>query len=389
MVAASPFPYPQGSQVLIGQLAAAMRRRGHQVRLVTYQCGLGQSPAGVQIQRIRTIRGLATTQAGPSWRKPLLDLLLAGELLQVARRWQPDVVHTHNFEGLLAALFVRWLTGMPVVHHIHNAMGLELHTYFGSRLGRWLGGIVGRWVDARLLRRADYCIVLKEAAVVYFRQRDVTRLQVIPPGIDFEPGDAARARARQHLGDRPLILYSGNLDRYQDLDLLLRAFERVAAARTDACLVLSTNAAPYRWQAQVRAMGLERQIVVSQTDDFDAVRDLLAAADVAVCPRTVCLGFPIKLLNYMAAGKAIVASAGSACGLRHLENGWVVDDGDAAGIAQAIITLLEDRDLAHRLGERARQTAQTEYTWERSAVAIEAIYEQVVRDFAPHKRRQR
>ena len=110
-------------------------------------------------------------------------------------------------------------------------------------------------------------------------------------------------------------------------------------------------------------------------------------ADVAVCPRTVCLGFPIKLLNYMAAGKAIVASAGSACGLRHLETGWLVADGDAEGFAAAILALLDDPALAHRLGERARHTAQTEHTWDRAASAIEEIYEQVGRvGTRPHGR---
>jgi glycosyltransferase involved in cell wall biosynthesis len=205
MVAASPFPYPQGSQVLIGQLAIALRRRGHQLRLVAYHSGRGQPPQGIEIGRIRAVPGLHATEAGPSWQKPVLDLLLARLLLQLVGQWQPDVIHTHNFEGLLAALFVRWRTGVPVVHHVHNAMGLELHTYFRSRLGRWIGGVVGRWVDAHLPRRANYCILLNDAAAGYFRQRGVDRLRVVPPGVDFEAG--AASRARQALGDGPLVLW--------------------------------------------------------------------------------------------------------------------------------------------------------------------------------------
>jgi glycosyltransferase involved in cell wall biosynthesis len=379
MVAASPFPYPQGSQVLIGQLAAALQRRGHRVQLVTYHFGIGQAPEGVVVHRSRPLPGGRPVQARPSWQKPLLDLLLAGELLRTVRRCRPDVLHTHNFEGLLAALFVRCLTGVPVVYHVHNAMGLELHTYFGSRLGRWAGGVVGRWVDAHLARRADYCIVLTQAAVGYFQQRGVERLGLIPPGIDLGPGSAAAVRAQWGAG--PLVLYSGNLDRYQDLDLLLRAFRLVAGARPDARLVFSTNGAPDECRALAGELGLGRQLFFVRADDFYVTRGLLAAADVAVCPRLICLGFPIKLLNYMAAGVAIVASAGSACGLRHLENGWVVADGDAAGMASAmaaaILALLDDPALARRLGEQARETAQRDYGWERAAAAIEDVYKQV------------
>jgi 1,2-diacylglycerol 3-alpha-glucosyltransferase len=376
MVAASPFPYPQGSQVLIGQLAAALRRRGQAVRLVTYHCGIGQPPTGLQVQRIRPFASLGPVQARPSWQKPLLDLLLTWELLRLVRSWQADVMHTHNFEGLLAALFVRRWTGVPVVYHIHNAMGLELHTYFRRQVGRWAGGVVGRGVDAHLPRRADHCIALNARAAEYFERRGVEQLSVIPPGINFEPGDATRARLA--LGHGPLVLYSGNLDHYQDLDLLLVAFGLVADARPKARLLFSTNAVPAEWRARAEAAGIGRQTVFIQADEFDTARDLLAAADVTVCPRTTCLGFPIKLLNYMAAGKAIVASQGSAYGLRHLENGWVVDDGDVEGMARAIVALLDDPALAGRLGESARRTVRREYTWDRAVDAIQDVYQQVI-----------
>jgi glycosyltransferase involved in cell wall biosynthesis len=346
------------------------------VRLLAYPSGLGQLPEDMDVHRIRALPGLTQTEPGPSWHKPFLDLLLAAALLRMVRQWEPDLMHAHNFEGLLVAQYVRRCTGVPVIYHVHNAMGLELHTYFRSRLGRWVGGVVGRWVDAHLTHRASYCILLNEAAVGYFRQWSVERWRVVPPGIDFEPGDALLAR--RHLGGGPLVLYSGNLDRYQDLDLLLRAFRLVLVSCPEARLVFSTNSQPGPLQARARALGLGPQTVFTFAPDFRTARDLLAAADVAVCPRTVCLGFPIKLLNYMAAGRAIVASAGSACGLHHLDNGWVVDDGDVEAMGAAIAELLHDQALARRLGERARETAENEYTWDRAVDAIEEIYEQTV-----------
>jgi glycosyltransferase involved in cell wall biosynthesis len=376
MVAASPFPYPQGSQVLISQLAQALQRRGHSLRVVTYHTGVGPAPGNLEIRRIPAVPGMGRIQAGPSWRKPLLDLLLLRELLGMVRAWRPDLVHTHNFEGLLAALPVRRLTGVPVVHHVHNAMALELHTYFASRFGRWLGRSVGRWIDGTLTKSADRCIVLNEAALGYFERRGVAGLRFMPAGVDYEPGQGDRAR--QRLGDGPMIAYSGNLDPYQDLDLLLEAFRQVVDVHPGARLVLSTNADPGEWRTQAKALGLGDQVVFDRADDFGPVRDLLAAADVAVCPRQTCLGFPIKLLNYMAAGQAIVVAEGSACGLRHLEDAWVVDNGTSAGMAEGISALLEDPYLAQRLGKQARQRAREEFAWARIAVDVEEVYEETV-----------
>jgi glycosyltransferase involved in cell wall biosynthesis len=104
---------------------------------------------------------------------------------------------------------------------------------------------------------------------------------------------------------------------------------------------------------------------------------LLAAADVAVCPRIACFGFPIKLLNYMAAGKAIVVARGSAKCISHLEDGLVAGD-DAGMIAEGILRLLRDSELAHRLGEAARHTVESRYRWSHAVRRVERCYDRLV-----------
>jgi glycosyltransferase involved in cell wall biosynthesis len=301
--------------------------------------------------------------------------------LELVRREGIQIVHTHNFEGLLVGLAVRWRTGVPVVYHVHNLMAPELHTYFDSRLGQWTGRVVGRWVDRHLPRRADCCIALSAEAASALRGLGVPveKVRQVPPGIAFdvdgEAGDGATLRARHGLGDGPLVLYAGNLDRYQDIDLLLRAFRRVAAARPGVRLILASHPESEPYRALAASIALERGVHLITLADLVELDDLLRISDVVVSPRTVCFGFPIKLLNYMAAGKAIVASVGSAQGIRHGENGWVVPNGDVEAFAQAILTLIDDRALADRLGRNARRAANQTYTWARVVVEIEKIYE--------------
>jgi glycosyltransferase involved in cell wall biosynthesis len=312
-----------------------------------------------------------------------LDLLLARELLKVLRRKRVDVIHTHNIEGLLIGLFARCRTGVPVVYHVHNLMGPELHTYFDSRLGRWIGRVVGRWVDRYLPQRADCCIALSSKAARELRELGVSRERIwgIPPGIAFDgrrgvddPERGAVLGAGYGLESGPMVLYTGNLDRYQDIDLLLEAFQRVASQRSNVQLVIATHSDNgFRHKRAARA-GLWRGVHLIVLRDLAALHDLLNMSDVVVSPRTVCFGFPIKILNYMAAGKPIVASEGSAQGLRHMENGWVVPNGDKEAFAQAILTLLEDRTLAHRLGANAQETAAQAYTWDRAVGGLENMY---------------
>src|SRR5262249_56383095 len=86
----------------------------------------------------------------------------------------------------------------------------------------------------------------------------------------------------------------------------------------------------------------------------------------------------MKLLNYMAAGKAIVACAGSAKGLVDGVTGRVVPDEDVAGFASAVVALLRDPAARARLGSAARQAVESREAWDRVLDRIESIYRQGV-----------
>jgi glycosyltransferase involved in cell wall biosynthesis len=112
--------------------------------------------------------------------------------------------------------------------------------------------------------------------------------------------------------------------------------------------------------------------------DFATVRDLIQVADLALCPRREWSGFPMKLLNYMAAGKAVVVSAGSAKAVEDGRNGVVVSDDGPVAYAQAILALLADGRRCRLLGAAARRTVEDEYGWERVIDQVEATYHTVM-----------
>ncbi len=381
MVAASPFPLPQGSQVLIAGLAEALKQRGHQICIVAYPTGRDSPRLSVPVQRTRAFF-YRRLNPGPSLSKPLVDLLLARRVLALARRQRPDLLHAHNFEGLLVALWVRRRTGTRVVYHLHNLMEPELPAYFRFSPLAWLARHVGRWVDQTLPRRADACILLSPETLTRLASLRLPagRVHLVPPGVDLprQFSDPAAVRRLWGLGPGPLVLYSGNFDRYQDLDFLLRAFRHVHGACPDARLVLVTHGGvETRRRQAIRQVGGPAVQLLSVTG-WEEMVDLLASCDLAVSPRQECWGFPIKVLNYMAAGRPVVAAAGSAQGLRHMETAWVVPNGDEEAFAQAVITLLHDRDLATRLGRAARREAEERFSWPACAQAVEQVYRKVL-----------
>ena len=136
VVAACPFPSLRGSQVLVRELAEGLAHGGHAVHVVTYPTAQHLAPVErIAIHRVRKLPGLWTAHPF-GWQKVVLDLLLAWTLLGVVRRERIEVIHAHNVEAPLVAFLVRWLTGVPVVYHAHNALADELPCYFRARAAR-------------------------------------------------------------------------------------------------------------------------------------------------------------------------------------------------------------------------------------------------------------
>jgi len=188
--------------------------------------------------------------------------------------------------------------------------------------------------------------------------------------------EAATIRARFGFGERPVLLYTGNVDGYQNLELLLASIGVVRRTIGDALLVLGTHATPRDLPSYLRRLPPGVRLVTA--GDFATVRDLIQVADLTLCPRREWSGFPMKLLNYMAAAKAVVVSAGSAKAVRHGVNGVIVDADGPDTFAAAILELLRDPGRRRQLGAAARRTVEDEYGWGRVIDQVETTYRTVL-----------
>ena len=310
------------------------------------------------------------------WQKVVLDVLLAGVLWRVVRQQRIEVIHAHNLEAPLVAFLVRWLTGVPVVYHAHNALTDELPCYFGPAGLRRAARAVGAGLDRLLARTADHTIALSDRLAAYLAARGAAgRISAIAPAAARLAGSEASARRERP----PLVMYGGNLDPYQDLDCLLHGFARLRAVEPQARLVLVTHAAAHpKTVARAARLAGQPGVTVQIVNSFAAAMRALAGADVLVCPRTSWSGFPIKVLNYMVLGRPIVHARASAHALEDGVTGLLYDDGDAGALAKALLRVVRDPALAAQLGRQARVVARERFAAARALARLSAVYEQVI-----------
>ncbi|NQZ96304.1 MAG: glycosyltransferase family 4 protein [Myxococcales bacterium] len=364
IVGAFPFPLAQGSQVFARDQARALQAAGADVSLLCYGRGEGAEPDNLRVLRISRAVSPRSLRAGPNLVKPLADACLAALLVRTKRGVGFDAVLAHNVEAAVVALATRPLHHAPVIYVAHTLMGQELSSYrlasdgSGAETRRGLVDraldACGRALDASLARRCDALLALSRATADALGPRvGVGRcIEVIPPGLAPGPSPSPAAIdaacARHQLEPGRFALYSGNLDGYQDLGDLAETARSVAPLP----VVVATHGSEAACDAFMRRhAGLLRVLRV----DAEEARLLVFACAVALLPRHRPGGFPIKLLTYMEAARAIVARRSVADGFDHGESAWLLGADDGAGhMADAVKEITSSPELARRLGRGAR-----------------------------------
>lgn len=387
MVAACPFPANYGSSASIRELSKILSDRDYDVHVVTYHIGDDQLPVGkAHVWRTRYWGKKRREYTGPAWQKFILDLLMIFKLIQVIRREKIDVIHAHNYEGVLIGMIAKLFTRRPLVYQAVNLMADELPSYNFIRPA-FLARTLATMLDRLVPRLPDFVIVISKELETYFRVRGFgrDRLALIPPGVYpdmFDHPDPKRFRDHYSLGARKIVMYAGVSNVFQRIDYLLKAFKIALASEPSAVLMvvspLSGEADLFRNQAYASALGIQDNVIWVEGQSLADLPDYLAAADVTVIPRPDIPGYPLKLLNAMAAGKPTVCFTGAAKGVEHMREAFVVPDHDVEAMGQGIVTLLSDHELAERMGANARQTILHEFDWEILCTRIQEVYRRVL-----------
>lgn len=380
MVAACPFPCPRGTPIRILRCAEALARRGHEVHVVAYHLGSRLDGAPFALHRIPDVAGYRQLGPGPNFQKLLrLDPMLALRVMDLVRTRTIDVIHAHHYEGLLASLPASRRYRVPVVYDAHTVLETELPSY-GMIPFAGFATAVGRWLDRQLPPRADHVIAVSRAIKTALSEEGAVspdRITVAPSGVET---DRFTLRTPRRTGSASqTVVFAGNLGPYQGIGDLLSCFRIIRDYRPDVRLRIVTDSSFQPYERLADELGLRNHIDLVDAP-FEELPRQLATADIAMNPRLRADGIPQKLLNYMAAGKAIVSFAGSGHILEHGRTGWLVDGGSVSDLAAGALRLMSEPRLAAALGAAARDVVATQYTWDRTAATIEEVYADVTGD---------
>jgi glycosyltransferase involved in cell wall biosynthesis len=369
MIAPEPFFEPRGTPFSEYHRIRALLELGHTVDLVTYPFGRDVTMPGLRVFRCLRPPFVRQVRIGPSLAKVPLDVTLTLTAVRRAMAEPYDAVHSHE-EGSVIGVLLAAMLAVPHLYDMHSSLPQQLSNFSFSR-SRALARVFS-WAERFVIRRSKVIVVICPHLEETVRGIEPNARAVLienAPGSGDAPVAGSGARVRRELGldhATPLVLYTGTFEAYQGLDLLFAAMRHVFERRPDARLLLA-GGRPEQIEAaraQAARAGIDRAVAFAGQRPADEVPAFLDAADVLVSPRNTGTNTPLKIYQYLRSGRPIVAT-------RLLTHTQVLDDSVAfltpptpEGFADGILSALADPAAARAIGERARELAETKYSYD-------------------------
>jgi glycosyltransferase involved in cell wall biosynthesis len=383
-IAPTSFFADYGCHVRILEEARALGRRGHRVTVCTYHTG--RDPHGIRVLRIPRVPWHAEVRVGSHYHKLYLDAFLAARSL-AASIGPVDVVHAHMHDGALIGAFVSRLRRVPLVFDYQGSLTREMIDHQFLRQDSPLYRPVA-WLERTIDGLADAVLTSSTNAAEALLARRARRGESGPPvaalldGVDLEtfapqPGDPAVVSLRSRLGipaGRTVVGYVGLLAEYQGVGDLVYAARRVVERRPETHFLIMGFPGLERYWRQAHDLQILDHVTFTGRVAYEALPMHLGLVDVAVSAKRSASEANGKLLNYMAMGLPTVAYDTPVARELLGEHGVYAPLGDIAGLADALLGLLEDGGRRATHGAALRERARGRFSWDGVAGRLERVY---------------
>lgn len=383
LLAPQPFYQERGTPIAVKLASEVLGSRDNvELDLMCYPEGRKVPIPRVLIRRFWTPAFLCGVAPGVSWKKLLSDFFMlwaAARLLWRKRHNQYALIHAVE-ESVFMALLFRLLAGIPYIYDMDSCVSVQ---------------IVARWHCLRflfpLLKKMEALAVRRSLAVVavcpslvetarqmgaaeVFLLSDVSLLDISKP----ERHSSLQLKKESGTGE-VLILYVGNLEQYQGIDLLIDAFGRCLVSQPETRLIIVGGRAEHIefYRKKCENAGFADKVHFAGAQPLSELGAVLSQADILVSPRIAGTNTPMKIYSYLHSGKPLVAT-------NLITHSQVLDSSTAMladptpeAFGKALAQLAGDSSLRDELGRKGRAYAEERFTFPAFSNELNQIYTRI------------
>lgn len=384
LLAPQPFFQPRGTPLATRALLEVLAARGYEIHVLTYHEGEDVQIPNCVIHRIRVPRHIRHLRPGFSGRKLVCDWIMLRDCLRMVREQRFDLVHAIE-EGAFMAAEVKRRFGIPYVYDMDSSLAQQMIERYGwLRAGRAVLNASEKLAVRESVGIVAVCKAVEELALRYDPKKLIARIE----DASLLNGDGVpEERITETIGRRgPVVMYVGNLERYQGIDLLLAGFAHALPRAPDAQLVVIGGSAPdvARYARRAAQMGIGDNVHFLGPRPVEKLGSYLRQADVLVSPRSQGFNTPMKVYSYLDSGVALLATRlPTHTQLLDEEIACLVDP-EPAALGEGLLRLIGDAGLRAALGARARGRVRQEFSPEAFRRKVNAFYDSIEQMLAMH-----
>jgi glycosyltransferase involved in cell wall biosynthesis len=394
-LAPQPFFQERGTPIAVKLALEALSSRlpeltgrTPEIDLLAYDEGDEVSIPGVRVHRIPTPKFLKGIRPGISCKKLALDIIFLGVALRFLwsnRNNQYNVVHAVE-ESVFIAWLAKFLFKTPYVYDMDSSLALQLTEKW------WLLtplSLIFSGLERLVIRGASAVAPVCDALEALAQQhgaahtvmlRDVSLLPNAATGnahSEIEESHPYSLKKELSLDEAtPIVIYVGNLESYQGIDLLLETFRLACSHPSAPVLVVvggDTRSIEFYTQRSIE-LGCATQVVFLGPRPVSTLKQLLSCADIVVSPRVKGNNTPMKIYSYLHSGKALLATKLPTHTQVLDPTVCVLADANPKAFAEGMLLLLSDPGLREEIGQRAFHRAEKLYTISAFQSQLLALY---------------
>jgi glycosyltransferase involved in cell wall biosynthesis len=370
-----------GQAVHIEELIGALRELGHEVRVVGPSGSDTGGSMGDDATWVHKLKS-ALPKAAYELLELAYTLLAYRRLAAAALEFHPDFIYERYNLFLLAGAMLKRKLGIPLLLEVNAPLAEERGRFGGLGLPR-----LARWAESRAWRDADFILPVTQVLAGHVAATGVPadRIAVIPNGINRDHfADAPLSEeAKQKLGlaGRLVLGFTGFVRDWHGVDRVIRWMASPDAPANAQLIVVGDGPVRAELERLATELSLQDRVRFTGVIDRDRVPEHVAAFDIALQPAVVAYASPLKLFEYLALGKPVIAPRQPNIEeiLTDGDNALLFDAKEEGAFERSLTHLCADAALRERLAAAAAATIDRfDLTWLGNARKVSALAERVL-----------
>jgi len=366
-------PYPGGQERYIYNLSKYLVKMGHEVHVIT-----SNFPKSKKFEEIDGI----TIERYPLIARPLRNPIVP-KFLQVPKRFREfDVVHIHNehaFSSIIAA-YAKRRQDFPLILTNHGRL------IFGSYVADKIESVYLKHIGKRIFELSDAIVVNSKSDkdfVSSIAPKASEKIYVLPNAIDPEFLTKLVKEKNNHgnnLDAEVKILYVGRLIRRKGVEWLIKAMSIVTkeySGKRIKCILVGDGEDRKYFEELAREYNLSDSVIFMGRVGDGELFWLYKNSDIFVLP-SLSEGLPTTILEAMYLGLPVVATDIPGVRDHFKEIAILVPPKDERALANAILAIIENENVAKQLSNAGRKLVEERYTWDKVAKEYEKLYNNVI-----------